>query len=84
MIENGEEMIEAKKAFDAQDAFIDECTIDELVAFAEEMNIHFEIQANTSARYIDRVARIKTRLTNADIDPNTVRNEYWDSINLDE
>jgi hypothetical protein len=83
-IEDWSDVIRTKQAFDAQDAFIDECTIDELVTFAQEMNIHFEIQDDTSARYIDRVARIKTRLTDAGIDPDTVRNEYWDNMNLNE
>lgn len=77
-----QEMIEAQRVFDAQDAFIDECTIEELITFAEEMNIHFEIQDDTSATYIDRVARIKARLTDAGIDPDTVRNEYWDNLDV--
>lgn len=82
-IEDWSDIIKTKQAFDAQDAYINECTIDELVVFAEEMNIHFEIQTDTSARYIDRVARIKARLTDAGIDPNTVRNAHWDSMHLD-
>lgn len=83
-IDDWADLIKTKEAFDAQDAFIDECTIDELVAFAQQMNIHFEIQDDTSLRYIDRVARIKARLIDADIDPDTVRNEYWDNLNLGE
>lgn len=83
-IDDWGDMIKTRQAVDAQDAFIDECTIEELITFAEEMNIHFEIQYDTSARYIDRVARIKARLIDAGIDPDTVRNEYWDNMNLDE
>jgi len=77
-----QEIIEAKRVFDQQDHHIDECTIDELVEFAKEMNIHFVIDDNTSQTYIDRVARIKLRLTDAGIDPDTVRNEYWDNLDV--
>lgn len=58
---------------------IDHGTLDELIAYAKELNLHFPIKDNTSFLYKDRVTRIKARLLNEGIDPNTIRNEYWDN-----
>ena len=63
-----------------RDQFIDTCTIDELIEYAKEYNLHFEIGPGTAPKYIDRVTRMKARLVDAGIDPDTVRNEYWDNM----
>lgn len=75
-------MIERTKEFIEEDSHIDVCTIEELVTYAEKFDLHAEVSESTSSIYIDRVARIKARLTDADIDPDTVRNEYMDTLRV--
>jgi len=58
---------------------IDEGTVDEVIAYAKEYNLHFPIKDNTSFIYKERIARIKARLISEGIDPDTIRNEYWDN-----
>jgi hypothetical protein len=73
-------MIERHKAFMEEDSHIDTCTIEELVTYAEKFDLHADVSESTSPIYVDRVARIRTRLTDADVDPDTIRNEYMDSL----
>jgi hypothetical protein len=65
---------------EAKDAWIETCTIEELIEYAKEYNLHFEIGEGTAPKYINRVANIKARLIANDIDPDTIRNEYFDNL----
>jgi len=62
-----------------EERIINEGTIEELTEFAESYDIHKSIE-NAVPNYVDYVTRIKARLVDADIDPDTIRNVYWDNL----
>ena len=62
-----------------EERIINDGTIEELTEFATTYDIHKPTE-NAVPTYVDYVTRIKARLVDADIDPDTIRNEYWDNI----
>jgi cob(I)alamin adenosyltransferase len=62
-------MLEIRKE---RERIINEGTVDELIKFAKQYNIH---QEGGISIYVQTVNRIKTRLIELGVDPETVRSE---------
>jgi hypothetical protein len=52
------------------ETLISDGSVDELIAYAKEYNIH---QVSNSKRYTEQVNKIKARLIKENIDPETIR-----------